>query len=292
MLDGERGRHRQECNADEAKSSQRRGLGRSRPFSSPALRRMNAGRCDQDVGREPRRVRPGLGARGSAERRDVVDEVGDEHEDERGGRQPDHGGAALTVEEQGRQQAEQEDVSRGVRDACERRPAPALVQRRLEYDRPEHEQRGQRDDRDIDEVTPVDLAAARPEQQSQTNSEQRVAGDVQHIGRRRVRVPTRHLDRAPHDVSDRPAHLTCRDQQPGQPGGCRRQRRAHRECRRCEHRDRDVEGPTDRRVVPHQHVDGNRRGTENEHRPVAGAGVQKAGRSLTESPCSKTAHLS
>ena len=146
---------------------------------------MNSGRRDQDVRGEPGGVRPGYGGRALPECRNVVDEVGNEHEDQRRSRQPDHGRTALAMEEQGRQQAEEEDVSGRVRDTCERRPAPTLVQRRLKHDRPEHEQRGKRDDGDIDEVTPVDPPAAGPEQQSQTNREQGVAGNVEHIRRPR-----------------------------------------------------------------------------------------------------------
>jgi hypothetical protein len=140
VLDGERRRHRQERNADEAKPSQRRGLGVGDRSSAPALGRVHAGCSDQDVRHEPGGVRPGLCARTGSERRDVVDEVGDEDEGQRPGDQPHRGRAAVAVEEQGRQQAEEEDVSDRVGDARERRPAPPLVQRGLEHDRPKDEQ--------------------------------------------------------------------------------------------------------------------------------------------------------
>ena len=288
VLDGKRGRHRQESNADEAKPSQWRGLDVSRRPSAPPLGRMDAGRSDQDVRGEPGGVRPGLSGRGGTERRDVVDDVGDEDEDERGGRQPDHRRAALTMEEQCCQQAEEEDVTRRVRDARERRPAPPLVQRRLEHDRPEHEQRGKRDDGDVDEVTPVDLADTGPEQQPQADGEQRVAGHVQHVRRRRVRIPTRHVDHVPDNVSDRPAHLARRNQQPGQPGARRRQCSADRQRGRGENRDRRIERPEDGGSVIQQHVDRYPGGPEDEHRPVPISGVHEPGRSLTYSQWWKT----
>ena len=131
VLDRERGRHRQESDADEAKPSQRRGLDLSRRPWAPAFGGVNSGRRDQDVRGEPGGVRPGYGGRARPECRDVVDEVGDEHEDQRRSRQPDHGRTALAVEEQGREQPEQEDVSgRSTRDrrassSSTPRPAPA-----------------------------------------------------------------------------------------------------------------------------------------------------------------------
>lgn len=148
--------------------------------------------------------------------------------------------APAAVEVERREQRKQENVTGRVDDRDGAGQAPARLDRGLEDEGPEHERRGDGDDRHVDEVAPVAIVRARAEHQTQTDRKQRVSGDVEQVCDRGIRSVPGEVEHGPDEVGDCPHRLAGCDEGPGGTERVRCRQRAHGEGGRG--REPDGEG--------------------------------------------------